>query len=114
MSYGWLRCCLVSACLGLQVACCSAQQRAGDVDPEHAARMAQGLDVFKKQVRPLLEQKCLECHGGKAIEAELDLSDRESLLRGGQSGPAIVPGKSRDSLLVKLVNHQREPHMPHE
>src|SRR5947209_5083018 len=59
-----------------------------ELDPDHAAKMAKGLEVFKRQVRPILEQKCLRCHGGKAIEAELDLSDRESLLKGGRHGPA--------------------------
>ena len=83
-----------------------------ELDPEHAAKMAKGLEVFKKHVRPILEQKCLRCHGGKATEAELDLSDRDNLLKGGQHGPAIIVGKSRDSLLYKHISHQREPHMP--
>src|ERR1043166_9749549 len=83
-----------------------------DLDPEHAAKMANGLELFKKQVKPILEAQCRRCHGGKAVEAELDLSDRESLLKGGQHGPAIVVGKSRDSLLFKHISHQREPHMP--
>src|SRR5262249_38320012 len=44
---------------------------------------------------------------------EFSLADREELLRGGQSGPALVPGNARQSLLYQLVNHVREPHMPH-
>ncbi len=83
-----------------------------DLDPEHAAKMAKGLDLFKKQIKPLIETKCLRCHGGAKIESELDLSDRDGLLKGGLHGPAIVSGKSTDSLLVKLVNHQKDPFMP--
>src|SRR5262245_58033214 len=72
-------------------------------DKDHAAKMAQGVQVFKQHVRPVLMQRCLRCHGGKATEGELDIYSRESLLRGGSRGPAIVPGKARDSLLYKAV-----------
>jgi hypothetical protein len=83
------------------------------LDPDHAAKMAKGLELFKKQVRPVLEAKCLRCHGGgKMVESDLDLADREGLLKGGQAGPAIVVGKSKESLLLRLINHAREPHMP--
>ena len=83
-----------------------------DLDPEHAAKMVKGLELFKKHVKPLIESRCLRCHGGQKVESELDLSDRDSLVKGGLHGPAIVPGKSKDSLLVKLVNHQKDPFMP--
>ena len=83
------------------------------VSADHAAQMAKGLEVFKKHVKPILEQKCLRCHGGRSIESDLDLVDRDSLIKGGIVGPAIVPGKSRESLLLKLVKQVREPHMPH-
>src|SRR6266496_2326291 len=83
-----------------------------DLDPEHAAKMAKGLDLFKKHVKPLIENKCLRCHGGQKTESEFDLGDRDSLVKGGLHGPAIVPGKSKDSLLIKLVNHQKDPFMP--
>src|SRR5438034_2866435 len=75
------------------------------IDPAHAAKMAKGLDVFKQHVRPLLEQKCLRCHGGKSVENDFDLSDREHLLKGGESGPAVLLGKSKESLLYKLITH---------
>jgi hypothetical protein len=64
--------------------------------------------------RTILETKCLECHGGKTHRAELDLSTRESLLKGGESGPAIVAGKSGESLLYKKVTHADEPGMPYK
>jgi Protein of unknown function (DUF1549)/Protein of unknown function (DUF1553)/Planctomycete cytochrome C len=85
-----------------------------EIDKDHAAMMARGLDVFKKHVRPVLAEKCLKCHGGKSIEASFDLSDRERLLKGGESGPAVLPGKGKDSLLYKVTAHLKEPFMPHQ
>jgi mono/diheme cytochrome c family protein len=82
-------------------------------DRDHAAKMAKGLDLFKAQVRPVMIQRCVRCHGGKSTESEFDLTDREGLLRGGRSGAAIVAGNSRESLLYKLITHAREPYMPH-
>jgi hypothetical protein len=82
------------------------------VGADHAEKMTKGLAVFKTHVKPIIESKCLRCHGGKKIEADFDLSDREGLLKGGQIGVAVVPGKSRESQLVKLIQHAKEPHMP--
>jgi cytochrome c553 len=80
--------------------------------PDHAAQMTRGLEIFKKQVRAILVERCLKCHGGKRTESGLDLSDRDRLLRGGEHGPVILPGKSSDSLLYQLIRRSREPFMP--
>src|SRR4051812_39885433 len=53
------------------------------------------------QAHAILQTHCLECHGGKATKHDLDLKTRESLLRGGETRPAIVPGKANESLLFK-------------
>jgi hypothetical protein len=82
------------------------------VAADHAEKMVKGLDVFKKYVKPIFDAKCLRCHGGKKIESGFDLSDRAGLLKGGQIGVAVVPGKSKESHLVKLIQHAKEPHMP--
>ncbi len=84
------------------------------VGADHAEKMVKGLDLFKKHVKPIFESKCLRCHGGKKIESDFDLSDREGLLKGGQIGNSVVPGKSKESQLVKLITHAKEPHMPHD
>lgn len=101
----------------LLIACCAlvcVRARAEDLPADHAAKMAQGLDLFKRQVRPILVQHCVKCHGGEGIESELDLTDRALLLKGGLSGPAIIAGKAKESLLYKLVTHAKEPKMPFE
>jgi hypothetical protein len=64
------------------------------------------------EVRQLLETRCLSCHGGKATRNGLDLTTRERLLRGGKSGPAVVPGKARESRLFRRITHVDKPGMP--
>src|SRR5262245_20968713 len=73
-----------------------------------------GLALFTQQVRPILESKCVECHGGKATKHGLDLTTREGLLHGGDGGPAIVPGKPSESLLYRRIIHADEPGMPYK
>ncbi|MEO6184203.1 MAG: PSD1 and planctomycete cytochrome C domain-containing protein [Verrucomicrobiota bacterium] len=62
----------------------------------------------------ILESKCIECHGGKFERAKLNLSTHESLLRGGESGPAVVAGDAKASLLYKKITHADEPGMPYK
>ena len=57
---------------------------------------------FEKDVRPILKAHCLECHGeGKEVEGQLDLRLSRLILRGGDSGPAIVAGNPDESLLLE-------------
>jgi mono/diheme cytochrome c family protein len=65
-------------------------------------------------VRQLLEARCVSCHGDKKTRGDLDLTTREALLRGGATGPAVVPGDARKSLLYRLVTHAKEPGMPRQ
>jgi cytochrome c553 len=88
----------------------SAQEQT--LSPDHAAKMAKGLALYKSSIRPFLEERCFKCHGGKMVESEFDLGDREGLLKGGLNGKAVEPGKSAASRLMKLVRHQLEPNMP--
>ncbi|MFT7639824.1 MAG: hypothetical protein ACI9G1_001562, partial [Pirellulaceae bacterium] len=57
-------------------------------------------------------QHCFKCHGDKKQEGELQLSSREMLLKGGETGPAIVPSKPDDSLLIRAVEHLGQRKMP--
>jgi hypothetical protein len=65
---------------------------------------------FEKTVRPILESNCFQCHSHAAKKAKggLMLDTRESVLKGGDSGPAVVPGKPDESLLLKAVSHQSD------
>ena len=62
----------------------------------------------------LLETHCVKCHGGEQTKAGLDLKTRAGLLRGGETGPAVVPGSPDGSLLMQMVRHQKTPGMPHK
>jgi hypothetical protein len=66
---------------------------------------------FEQKVRPLLAQKCFSCHGEKKQKAGLRLDSLEAILKGGESGPAVVPGKPGESLLVHAINYEG-PEMP--
>jgi len=59
---------------------------------------------FESDVKPILESRCVDCHGPEDPEAKFRILSRKSLLRGGESGePAIVPASSADSFLIKVV-----------
>lgn len=64
---------------------------------------------FERDVRPLLEAKCLRCHGAKRRDGKLDLRTLEAMLAGGVSGPALKPGNAEKSLLIELVHYNETP-----
>lgn len=74
---------------------------------ESAAFDAASVEFFTTKVKPLLEARCFECHGPetKVLKGGLSLASRAAMLRGGDSGPVIVPGKPSESLLVKAINY---------
>jgi Protein of unknown function (DUF1553)/Protein of unknown function (DUF1549)/Planctomycete cytochrome C len=70
------------------------------------------VDFFEKWVRPLIVEKCLKCHGGDKVRGGLRLIGREQILKGGESGPAVVPGSPEGSLLIRAVEYQGDLRMP--
>ena len=64
-------------------------------------------EFFETRVRPVLAEHCYQCHG-RLVRGELRMDSRESLLEGGVSGPAIVPGDPGASLLIRSVRHEIE------
>ena len=64
------------------------------------------------QAAEILKQNCFACHGAALQMSKLDLRTRESVLRGGERGPAIVPHNVRTSLLYRFVSHREKPEMP--
>jgi len=69
-------------------------------------------EFFEKEVRPLLVEKCWECHGEEMHKGRLKLTSRASVLKGGATGPAAVPGKPEESLLVEAVRYKDVRRMP--
>jgi hypothetical protein len=82
---------------------------AAGVPADHAAKMQQGLAVFKEHVRPVLVAKCLDCHGGKSKKGDLDLSDRKPLIESG-----VIDGGGKECRLYAVISHADEPFMPHK
>jgi mono/diheme cytochrome c family protein len=100
----------------LAVVCCTLAPALAQrpVDKDHAEKMARGTDIFKKHVRTVLVNQCLKCHGGAKTEGELDITDRDRLLKGGDHGPAIVSGDPKKSLLYLMATHDKKPGMPYK
>ncbi|MCA9053521.1 MAG: DUF1549 domain-containing protein, partial [Planctomycetaceae bacterium] len=66
---------------------------------------AEQLEFFEKQVRPLLVEHCVKCHGSNKQEANLRLDSRGAILKGGDTGPAVEPGQPTKSELVLAVSY---------
>ncbi|HEY1783941.1 MAG TPA: DUF1549 domain-containing protein, partial [Pirellulales bacterium] len=68
---------------------------------------AQGIALFEQNVRPILEARCFKCHsaGAEKLQGGLHLDSRSGWQTGGDSGPAIVPGKPEESLLVRALRY---------
>ena len=67
------------------------------------------LTYYQSKVKPLLSQYCIQCHGVEETEAGLDLRKFRSILKGGQSGPAIVLGHPEKSLLLEMIVGEEMP-----
>jgi hypothetical protein len=73
------------------------------------------LEFFERSIRPVLIEHCYKCHGGesdKQRKGGLNLSFRNGLLTGGERGPAIVPGKPDQSLMIRAVRYGTDLQMP--
>src|SRR6478609_2433134 len=67
---------------------------------------------FEDEILPFLKQSCLACHNQTKAKADLILETPQTILKGGESGPAVVPGKPQDSLLLDVATHSKKPFMP--
>ena len=67
---------------------------------------------FEAKVRPILAKHCLSCHSVAKHKGGLSLDSRADVLKGGDTGPAIVPGKPPESLLIQAVRQAGELKMP--
>src|SRR5438128_338236 len=58
---------------------------------------------FAREIKPIFESSCIKCHGRGRTKGDFSIESRETLFKGGESGQAIVPGRSQESHLIELV-----------
>ncbi|MEM7700288.1 MAG: DUF1549 domain-containing protein, partial [Verrucomicrobiota bacterium] len=78
-----------------------------------ASLSPEGIEFFETHIRPVLANECIECHSshGKA-KSGLVLDYRDGLLEGGDIGPAVVPGKPDESVIMEALRHEYDLTMP--
>jgi hypothetical protein len=91
-------------CVATVVAACGIPFSSQAAAPSDLAQ----LDFFEKKIRPVLVESCYECHSAssKKLKGGLMLDTAEGLLKGGDSGPGIVPGNPKKSLLIQSIRHE--------
>ena len=82
--------------------CCSSCLLAADRDER----------FFDRSVAPILTKRCLPCHNEDLKNGNISFLDRDSLLKGGNRGPAVVPGKPEHSILIDALRHEGDLQMP--
>ncbi len=74
------------------------------------------LPVYEKVIAPLLQSRCVECHGEERTKGKLRMDSYDALLKGGSEGPSLVPGSLEDSLMIYRItlpiDDEYDEHMP--
>src|SRR5262245_26333870 len=73
---------------------------------------AEAIEFFERKIRPILVDNCQRCHSSSKQKANLSLESLATILKGGDSGPALVVGQPDASLLIKAIRYQDELRMP--
>ncbi|WP_254508387.1 c-type cytochrome domain-containing protein [Anatilimnocola floriformis] len=83
--------------VAIAIACSFSSVRADDAEK-----------IFTSKVRPLLARKCFDCHSAKAEEVKsgLKLDTLADILKGGSTGPAVVPGEPENSFILKALRYE--------
>jgi len=90
-------------CLGFF--CCSARAQEAAFTPEQ-------IDYFETHVRPVLAERCFECHGAEKSKGGLRLDSRQAMLNGGESGAGFAPGNPDASRIVQAIRYTGGTTMP--
>jgi hypothetical protein len=100
----WFQSCWIQSCCWV-ILWLASPLWAQDAEPTYTAEQ---LKFFEAKIRPILVENCYSCHSseGQGTRGGLGVDTRESLLAGGESGAAIVPGKPEESLLWNAINYE--------
>ncbi|HZL87283.1 MAG TPA: PSD1 and planctomycete cytochrome C domain-containing protein [Pirellulaceae bacterium] len=107
-----MRAAIAYSCLILAALLFGAASARGDEKSAERPFAPADLEFFEAKIRPILATRCHECHGPRKQESNLRLDSRQSLLAGGDNGPAARPGDPQHSLLVKAVHYDGDLQMP--
>ncbi len=99
MTAAWLLALAVSARVDAQVISIAVQSRNTPVD-------------FRREILPILQKSCLACHSESDVNGGLVLETPAAILKGGDSGPAVIAKNSDKSLLLEVASHRSDPKMP--
>lgn len=77
-----------------------------------AESSARDLEFFEKKIRPVLVTYCFQCHAGTKAKGGLRLDSREAAIKGGDSGPSLVPGDAEKSMLLDAIGYGKDLKMP--
>ncbi|HEX7335383.1 MAG TPA: PSD1 and planctomycete cytochrome C domain-containing protein [Pyrinomonadaceae bacterium] len=102
---------ILAACVIVAAAIAFVPALAADV---HSEKMAQSLTLFKTDVRAVLTNNCVQCHGGEKVLSGFDLTTREGLLAGGVGGVSVIAGNAKESRIIDYLAHRKWPYMPAE
>ena len=90
---------LVATAMHLVLAFAYAYGGAGSARANEPAKASPAaIEFFERDIRPLFVEKCQSCHGNKKSSRGLSLTSGGAVLKGGERGPAVVPGKPAESL----------------
>src|SRR5262245_59230148 len=102
------RCRLISGCCSLQSTAAIALGLLTISTLRAGEPAADDTEFFEKKIRPVLIEHCYQCHSSKAekLKGKLLLDSKEAARKGGESGPAIVPGDPDASLVVQALRYE--------
>ena len=86
--------------------------RADAQAPNESRWSAAEIEFFEAKIRPVLLDRCVECHSHDVAESGLSVESRAGVLQGGELGPAVVPQHPEQSLLISAINHGEFIKMP--
>jgi hypothetical protein len=99
---------LAVAWIAASASLCVVSTRADEPKPGGTAPAAEAVEFFEARIRPILVERCVKCHGPRKQSSGLRLDSRAAALKGGDTGPAVVPAKPEESLIVQAVSYRHD------
>lgn len=103
---------LVSGCLLIAVCALAQDKSKPDVDPKLLPPPSDKQGVtYETDIQPIFAKSCYPCHGPKSLKpkGKLRLDTLAAVLKGGEDGPAVIPGNSAKSVMVAQISQQGDP-----